>query len=68
MFGASLNEVGLVALFLCIVLLASKVGKLGEMVGGLFEPKVPAASGGGEPKAGEDQAARRGDSEGVKNR
>jgi hypothetical protein len=37
MLGAYLNEVALVLLFLGIVLLASKVGKIGEAVGGLFE-------------------------------
>ena len=37
MLDASLNEVGLVALFVAIVLIASKVGKIGEAVGGLLE-------------------------------
>jgi hypothetical protein len=37
MLGAQLNEIGVVALFLVMVLLSSKVGKIGEAVGGLFE-------------------------------
>lgn len=37
MLGASLNEVGLVALFVALVLLASKAGKVGEAVGRMFD-------------------------------
>lgn len=39
MLGASLNELGVVALFVAVVLLASKVGKIGEAVGRLFDKK-----------------------------
>lgn len=41
MLGAQLNEIGLVALFLVMVLLSSKVGKIGEVLGGLFERQKP---------------------------
>jgi hypothetical protein len=44
MLGASLNEIGLVALLLVLVLLASKVGAIGEAIGGFFA---------GSDKAGE---------------
>jgi hypothetical protein len=37
MLDASLNEVGIVVLFVGVVLLASKVGKIGEAIGGWFE-------------------------------
>lgn len=36
MLGASLNEIGLVALLLSLVLLAGKVSAIGEAIGGLF--------------------------------
>lgn len=68
MFGASLNEVGLVVFFLAIVLIASKVGKVGERVGGYFERNARAASGGDEPKASDQPAQQRGGSEAAKER
>jgi Flp pilus assembly pilin Flp len=36
MLGASLNEIGLVALLLALVLMASKVSAIGEAIGGFF--------------------------------
>ena len=36
MLGASLNEIGLVALLLALVVIASKVGAIGEAIGGFF--------------------------------
>jgi len=54
MLGASLNELGVVALFVAVVLLASKVGKIGEAVGRLFagddKSSAPASSKGSEPR------------------
>lgn len=50
MLEASLNEVGLVALFVAVVLLASKAGKVGEAVGRMFdrdEGSPPRGEGGG---------------------
>lgn len=41
MLGASLNEIGLVAIFLSLVLLAPKVGKIGEAIGGFFGRSAP---------------------------
>jgi hypothetical protein len=36
MLGASLNEIGLVAVLLGLVLIASKVSAIGEVIGGFF--------------------------------
>jgi hypothetical protein len=47
MLGASLNEVGFVALLLALVLIASKVAAIGEAIGGFFAGSSP--SGAEEP-------------------
>jgi hypothetical protein len=49
MLGAQLNEIGVVALFLVMVLLSSKVGKIGEAVGGLFERRETDRKKPGDP-------------------
>lgn len=43
MLGASLNEIGLVALLLGLVLIASKVALIGEAIGGFFAGSSGAA-------------------------
>lgn len=45
MLGASLNEIGFVALLLGLVLIASKVSAIGEAIGGFFA----GSSGADEP-------------------
>jgi hypothetical protein len=37
--GASYNEIALVALLLALVVVAPKVGRIGEALGGLFDKK-----------------------------
>ena len=37
----STGEIALTALLLAIVLIAPKVGRIGEKIGGLFEPTEP---------------------------
>ncbi|EYF01447.1 Hypothetical protein CAP_8280 [Chondromyces apiculatus DSM 436] len=49
--GASLNELGLVAFLVALIMIAPKVSRIGEVVGGLFE-----RSGGPDAGAGSDEA------------
>ena len=44
--GASHNEIALTAFLLIVVLLAAKIGRIGEAIGGLFERDAPATDGG----------------------
>lgn len=53
--GASHNELALTAFLLIVVLLAAKIGRIGEAIGGLFERKA-AATDGGAPEHGAEQA------------
>jgi hypothetical protein len=39
--GASHDEIALVAFLLILVLLATKIGKIGEAIGGLFATRTP---------------------------
>ncbi|AGP41743.1 hypothetical protein [Sorangium cellulosum] len=52
--GASPNEIALTAFLLIVVLLAAKIGRIGEAIGALFERNAPAADG----DAPEDGAER----------
>ncbi|WP_437296247.1 hypothetical protein [Sorangium sp. So ce426] len=53
--GASHNEIALTAFLLIVVLLAAKIGRIGEAIGGLFERDAPATDG-GAPGDGAEQA------------
>ncbi|WP_437547305.1 hypothetical protein WME97_45125 [Sorangium sp. So ce367] len=53
--GASHNEIALTAFLLLVVLLAAKIGRIGEAIGGLFEREAPATDG-GAPADGAEQA------------
>ncbi|WP_437952697.1 hypothetical protein WME98_19755 [Sorangium sp. So ce296] len=55
--GASPNEIALTAFLLIVVLLAAKIGRIGEAIGGLFERNAPAADG-DAPEDGADRADR----------
>ncbi|WP_437675406.1 hypothetical protein [Sorangium sp. So ce131] len=54
LLGAYPNEIALVAFLLLVVLLATKVGRVGEAIGGLFERK-PATADGAAPEAPEER-------------
>lgn len=41
--GVSQNEIALVLFLLVLVLLAPKIGKIGESIGGLFATRAPGA-------------------------
>ncbi|WP_437608368.1 hypothetical protein WMF20_47165 [Sorangium sp. So ce834] len=53
--GASQNEIALTAFLLIVVLLAAKIGRIGEAIGALFERNAPAADG-DAPEDGADRA------------
>ncbi|CAN98607.1 hypothetical protein sce8437 [Sorangium cellulosum So ce56] len=53
--GASHNEIALTAFLLIVVLLAAKIGRIGEAIGGLFERDAPATDG-GAPGDGAERA------------
>ncbi|WP_437316515.1 hypothetical protein [Sorangium sp. So ce385] len=55
--GASQNEIALAAFLLIVVLLAAKIGRIGEAIGALFERNAPAADG-DAPEDGADRADR----------
>ncbi|WP_437589305.1 hypothetical protein [Sorangium sp. So ce1000] len=46
LLGASQNEIALTAFLLIVVLLAAKIGRIGEAIGALFERSAPATDGG----------------------
>ncbi|AKT36665.1 hypothetical protein [Chondromyces crocatus] len=50
--GASFNEIGLVAFLVVLIMIAPKVSRLGEIIGGLFERSGPEASAGEERGGG----------------
>ncbi|WP_437742711.1 hypothetical protein WME73_46315 [Sorangium sp. So ce302] len=56
--GASHNEIALTAFLLIVVLLAAKIGRIGEAIGGLFEREAPATDG-GAPGDGAKQAEQK---------
>ncbi|WP_437854687.1 hypothetical protein [Sorangium sp. So ce363] len=56
--GASHNEIALAAFLLIVVLLAAKIGRIGEAIGGLFEREAPATDG-GAPGDGAEQAEQK---------
>ncbi|WP_437326120.1 hypothetical protein [Sorangium sp. So ce381] len=56
--GASHNEIALTAFLLIVVLLAAKIGRIGEAIGGLFERGAPATDG-GAPEDGAEQAEQK---------
>ncbi|WP_438040473.1 hypothetical protein [Sorangium sp. So ce128] len=56
--GASHNEIALTAFLLLVVLLAAKIGRIGEAIGGLFEREAPATDG-GAPRDGAEQAEQK---------
>ncbi|XXY55042.1 hypothetical protein WME91_28320 [Sorangium sp. So ce269] len=56
--GASHNEIALTAFLLIVVLLAAKMGRIGEAIGGLFERNAPAADGGAADDSAEPQEDR----------
>lgn len=56
--GASHNEIALAAFLLIVVLLAAKIGRIGEAIGGLFERNAPAADGGAPEDSAEPQEER----------
>lgn len=56
--GASHNEIALAAFLLIVVLLAAKIGRIGEAIGGLFEREAPATDG-GAPEDGAEQAEQK---------
>lgn len=60
LLGASQNEIALTALLLIVVLLAAKIGRIGEAIGGLFERNAPAADG-GAPEDGAETSEERQD-------
>ncbi|WP_437937287.1 hypothetical protein [Sorangium sp. So ce341] len=55
--GASHNEIALTAFLLIVVLLAAKIGRIGEAIGALFERNAPAADG-DAPEDGAERADR----------
>ncbi|WP_437599281.1 hypothetical protein [Sorangium sp. So ce590] len=56
--GASHNEIALAAFLLIVVLLAAKIGRIGEAIGGLFERNAPAGDGGAPEDSAEPQEER----------
>ncbi|XXX76376.1 hypothetical protein WMF30_52885 [Sorangium sp. So ce134] len=56
--GASQNEIALTAFLLLVVLLAAKIGRIGEAIGALFERNEAAADGGAPEDAAEPQEER----------
>jgi hypothetical protein len=57
--GASHNEIALAAFLLIVVLLAAKIGRIGEAIGGLFERDAPATDGGAHEDGAEQQEERK---------
>ncbi|WP_437483666.1 hypothetical protein WME75_43220 [Sorangium sp. So ce1014] len=56
--GAAPNEIALAAFLLIVVLLAPKIGRIGEAIGGLFERNAPAADGGAPEDSAEPPEER----------
>jgi Flp pilus assembly pilin Flp len=55
--GVTPNEIALVAFLVALVMIAPKVGRIGEVIGGLFERRGPGA-GREAPRAPGDPAPR----------
>ena len=61
MLGASLNEIGLVALLVALVLLAARVSAIGEAIGGFFARSGEQEGRGSTEPAGAPARADHGD-------